>query len=183
MAKARVHASGFDQTTVHESRIQPGFSVNARDHRRGCGLSVRAGNGNAVAKTHQFRQHLGAANNRNTRFVGGDDFRVIRRNRAGNHDNARIAHVFRAMVEINRGAKLSQLLGHRIRRQVGAANLITFVGQNFGNTAHAGTANANKVNVPDATHLGHDRTQFCQILCIHSLRHQLLYSDGDHHRD
>ena len=70
-----------------------------------------------------------------------------------------------------------------IWHQSGAANLITFVGQNFGNTAHAGTANANKVNVPDATHLGHDRTQFCQILCIHSLRHQLLYSDGDHHRD
>lgn len=144
---------------------------------------MRASNGNAVTKTHQLRQHLGATNNRNTRFVGGDNLRVIRRNCAGNDDNARIAHILRAMVEINRGAKLSQLLSHRIRRQIGAANLITFVGQNFGNTAHAGTANANKVNVPDATHLGHYGTQFCQILCIHSLRHQLLYSDGDHHRD
>ncbi|ONG11263.1 hypothetical protein BXT92_08340 [Klebsiella pneumoniae] len=35
----------------------------------------------------------------------------------------------------------------------------------------------------NATHLGHYGTQFCQILCIHSLRHQLLYSGGENHRN
>ena len=99
----------------------------------------------------------------------GNDFRVICRNRAGNDNHAGITHVFRAMVEINGGAKLRQLLGHRIRRQVGAADLVTFVSQHFGNTAHTGTADADKVNVPNATHFGHYGTQFCQLLCIHSL--------------
>ena len=47
----------------------------------------------------------------------------------------------------------------------------TFVLQNFGNTAHTGTTNADKMYVPNATHFGHDGTQFCQLLCIHSLRH------------
>ncbi|ALQ48507.1 hypothetical protein ATN83_4398 [Raoultella ornithinolytica] len=37
--------------------------------------------------------------------------------------------------------------------------------------------------MPDATHLGHYGTQFRQILCIHSLRHQLLYTGGEIHRD
>ena len=47
----------------------------------------------------------------------------------------------------------------------------TFVLQNFGNTAHTGTTDADKMYVPNATHFGHDGTQFCQLLCIHSLRH------------
>ena len=98
-----------------------------------------------------------------------NNFRVIRRNGAGYHHHARITHVFRAMVEENRGAQIRQLLSHRIRRQVRTADLITFVGQNFGNTAHTSTTDADKVNVPNATHFGHYGTQFCQLLCIHSL--------------
>ena len=98
-----------------------------------------------------------------------DNLWVIGRDRRRHHNNARIAHVFRAMVEIDGGAQLAQLLRDRVWRQVGTADLIPFVGQHFGNTAHPGAADANKVDVPDATHLGHDRTQFRQLLCIHSL--------------
>ena len=183
MAKTGMYARSLHQPTVDEGRIEAGFGVNAGYHRGGRGFAVRTGNRNPVTETHEFRQHFRAADHRNARFVRGDDFRVIRGDRAGHHDNAGIAHVFRAMVEINGGAKLRQLLSHRIRREIGAANLVAFIRQHFGNTAHTGTADADKVNVPDATHLGHYGTQFCQILCIHSLRHQLLYSGGENHRD
>ena len=174
MAETGMHARRFHQPAVDEGRVEPGFGVNTGHHRGGSGFAVSSGNRNPVAEAHQLRQHFRTADHRNARFVCGNDFRVICGNRAGNDHNAGIAHVFRAMVEINSGAKLRQLLGHRIRRQVGAADLVTFISQHFGNTAHTGTADADKVNVPDATHLGHYGTQFCQILCIHSLRHQLL---------
>ena len=183
MAEARMDARRFHQPAVDESRVQPGFGVNTGYHRGGGGFAMGPGNGDPVTEAHQLRQHFRTTDHRDTRLVRGDDFRVIGGNRAGNYDHAGIAHVFRAMVEINSGAKLRQLLGHRIRRQVGAADLVTFVSQHFGNTAHTGTADADKVNVPDATHLGHYGTQFCQILCIHSLRHQLLYSGGENHRN
>ncbi len=183
MAKAGMYARRFYQPAVDKGRVQPGLGVNAGYHRGGGGFAVGPGNGDPVAKAHQLRQHFGTTDHRDTRLMRGNDFRVICRNRAGNDNHAGITHVFRAMVEINGGAKLRQLLGHRIRRQVGAADLVTFVSQHFGNTAHTGTADADKVNVPNATHLGHYGTQFCQILCIHSLRHQLLYSGGENHRN
>ena len=183
MAEAGVNACCFNQSTVDKGGVKTCFRVNTGNHCRGRGFTVSAGNRNAMTKTHQLCQHFRAANDRNTRFMRGNNLRVFRRDCAGNDNHARIANVFRAMVEIDRGAKLRQLLRNRIRRQVGTANLVAFVSQNFGNTAHTGTTDANKVNMPDATHLGHYGTQFRQILCIHSLRHQLLYTGGEIHRD
>ncbi len=131
---------------------------------------MSAGNRDTVTKTHQLRQHLGAADNRNTRLMRRHDLGVIRRDSARHHHHARVEHVFRAMVEINGGAQRRQLLRDSVRRQIGPADLVAFIRQHFRNTAHTGAADANEVNVPDATHLGHDRTQFRQLLCIHSLK-------------
>ena len=146
------------QPAVNEGRVQAGFGVNARNHRRGGGFAVRAGDSDAVAKTHQLRQHLCAADHRDTRFTGGDNLRVVGGDGGRNHHHARIQHVFRTVIEVNRRPERAQLLGHRIRRQIGAADLIPFVCQHFGDTTHAGATDADKVNVPDATHLGHDST-------------------------
>ncbi|CNU08829.1 Uncharacterised protein [Salmonella enterica subsp. enterica serovar Bovismorbificans] len=116
MAQTRMNACGFHQSAIHESRVQPRFGINTGHHRGRCGFSVRPGNGDAVAKTHQFRQHFRTANNRNTRFMRRDNFRVIRGNCAGNDDHAGITHIFRTMVKENRRPQARQLLGHRIRR-------------------------------------------------------------------
>ena len=79
MAQTRMHARRLHQATVDESRVQTRFRINACDHRGGCGFTVCPGNGDAMTKTHQLRQHFRAANNRDTRLVCGNDFRVIGR--------------------------------------------------------------------------------------------------------
>ncbi|CCJ84366.1 hypothetical protein BN133_743 [Cronobacter dublinensis 582] len=183
VTETRMRPRRFHQPAVDESRVQPGFSINTRHHRGSRCLAMRTCDGDAVAKTHQLRQHLRAANHRNARLVGRHNFRVIRRNCAGDHDHARVQHVLRTVVEINRGAKRRQLLRDSVRRQIRPADLVAFVSQHFRNAAHTGAADANEVNVPDATHLGHDRTQFRQLLCIHSLkafgkRHNIINSRG-----
>ena len=157
-AQTRMSSCRFHQPAVNKGRVQTGFGINARHHCRGRGLAMRTGNGDAVTKTHQFGQHLCAADYRNTRFAGGDNFRVVGRNRGRNHDYAGIQYVLRAVMEVNRRPERAQLLGYRIRCQVGTADLITFIGQHFGDTTHAGATDADKVNVPDASHLGHDST-------------------------
>ncbi|MNS66224.1 hypothetical protein D3C72_994270 [compost metagenome] len=82
MAQTRVNARRFYQATVNEGRIKTGFCINTGDHRRGRRFTVGTRNGNTVTKTHQLSQHLCAANHRNTRFVRGNNLRVIRGDRA-----------------------------------------------------------------------------------------------------
>ena len=115
MTQTSMDACCFHQTAVDESRIQTRFRIDAGDHRRGRGFTVGPGNGDTVTKTHQLCQHLRTADHRDTRFMGRNNFRVIRRNSAGHHHHARITHVFRAMIKENRGAQIRQLLRHRIR--------------------------------------------------------------------
>ncbi|CCK01034.1 hypothetical protein BN129_540 [Cronobacter sakazakii 701] len=170
VAEARVRPRRFHQTAVNERRVEARFGINTRYHRSGRRFAMRTGNRDTVTKTHQLRQHFGAADNRNTRLMRRHDLRVIRRDSTRHHHHARIKHVFRAMVEINGGAQRRQLLRDSVRRQIGPADLVAFIRQHFRNAAHTGAADANEVNVPDATHLGHDRTQFRQLLCIHSLK-------------
>ncbi len=156
VTQARVYARGFDQAAVDEGRIEARFSINAGDHRRGGGFTVGSGNGDAVTKTHQLGQHLCTADHRDTCFVCSNNFRVVGRDGAGNDHHAGIKDVFRAMVKIDSRTERRQLLRNRVRRQIGTADLVAFIRQHFGNTAHTGAADANKMNVPDATHLGHD---------------------------
>ena len=127
VAQTRMYACGFDQTAVDERRVETSFRINTGDHRRGRGFTVGPGNGDAVTETHQFRQHFCTADHRNARFVRGNDFRVVRGDGAGDHHHARIAHIFRTMVEIDSRPKRRQLLRNRVWRQVRPADLITFV--------------------------------------------------------
>ncbi|MNS64754.1 hypothetical protein D3C72_978920 [compost metagenome] len=127
VAEPRMNARRFNQTAINKCRIETGFRINAGDHRRGRGFAVRTGNRDAMTKTHQLSQHFCTTNNRDARFMRGDNFRVIGRDRAGDHNNARIEHVFRAMIEIDSRPKRRQLLRNRIRRQIGTADLVTFV--------------------------------------------------------
>ncbi len=127
MAQTRMHASGFHQTTVNERRVETRFRINAGDHRCCGGFTVRAGHRNAVTETHQFRQHFRATDHRNARLVRRNDFRVIRGDSAGHYNHARIAHVFRAMIEIDSRPQRRQLLRNRVWRQVRPTDLIAFV--------------------------------------------------------
>ena len=52
MTQARMHACGLHQTAVDKSGIQTRFRVDAGDHCRGRGFTVRPGNSNTVTKTH-----------------------------------------------------------------------------------------------------------------------------------
>ncbi|MNH08746.1 hypothetical protein D3C79_681780 [compost metagenome] len=153
MGTRRLH-----QPTVNKRWVKTGFGINARHHRRGGGFAVRTGDGNAMAIAHQLGQHFCPLDHRNARLTGCDDLRVVCRDSGRHHYHAGIQHVFRAVMKVNRCPKLAQLLGDRVRCQVGTADLITLVGQHLGDTTHAGTTDANKVNVPDASHLGHEST-------------------------
>ena len=127
VAQTRMHARGFDQAAVDKRRVETRFCINTGDHRRGRGFTVGPGNRDAVAKTHQFRQHFCTADHRNARVMRGNDFRVVRGDSARYHHHARIAHVFRAMIEIDSRPKRRQLLRYMVWRQVRPADLIAFV--------------------------------------------------------
>ena len=127
VAQTRMHTCCFYQAAVDERRVETRFGINTGNHRRGRGFTVRPGNRNPVTKTHQLCQHFRAADHRNTRFMRGHNFRVIRGDGAGYHHHTRIAHVFRAMVEIDSRPKRRQLLRNRVWRQVRPADLIAFV--------------------------------------------------------
>lgn len=65
-----------------------------------------------------------------------------------------------------------QPLGHGVASQIRTRYLIPFVGKHFGDPAHTGTTDADKVDATHAAHFGDHSTQFCQF----NLGHNRLFS-------
>jgi len=55
----RIGAVGIDDAAIDHGRVEAAAVEQRRHHRRGRGLAVRAGDGDAGFQPHQFRQHLG----------------------------------------------------------------------------------------------------------------------------
>ncbi len=63
-AEPRIGAVGFDDAAVDDGRIEIAGVEQRRDQRRGRGLAVGAGDGDAALEPHQLGEHLGAPHHR-----------------------------------------------------------------------------------------------------------------------
>src|SRR5256885_591691 len=138
-----------------ERRIKMRGSENARDHGGRGGLSVSAGNGDAVFEAHQFGEHFRARDNGDFALVRFDNFRIVGLNRGRNDDDVRIFDVRSFVAFVNRGAEILKALGCGGRLCVRAGNVIAECEQHFSNAAHADATDSDEMNalkIPEGNH-------------------------------
>ena len=146
-AQTGIGPVGVESAADDHRRVQARFIENGRRQRSGRGFAVGAGNGDARAQAHEFRQHFGPGNDRNAAFPGRHHFRVVFAHGRGFHQHVGLSEVFRIVPA--RGDHRAQLAqpGHRGGfGHVGAVHRIAHVQQNLGNAAHAGPADADHVD-------------------------------------
>ena len=102
LADARVRAGMIHAPADDKRGIEAGSRQNRRDHRGRRGLSVRAGDSDAVFQAHQFREHFRARNHRNFQQMRLDDFYIVRAHGRRNHHHVRAVDIFRLMAFENR---------------------------------------------------------------------------------
>ena len=164
-----IGAGGGQLAANHEGWAQTVSREYRGDQTGSRGFAMGTGDGNAMTIAHQLGQHLGARHHRNAAFDGARHFRVLRIDRAGHHQHVGFLDILGAMADINTGAKGFQALGHRRAFQVRARYLIAQVEQHFGNTAHAHTADTDKVNMADAPHLRQRKGCLTALVSAHGL--------------
>src|SRR5580704_13295318 len=130
----------------NESGVKIRGREYGRDHRGSRRFAVRAGNGNAVFQAHQLRQHFGARNHGNFQAMRFDYFDVLRMHRRGNHHYMRAMNVFRLMAFANHSAETFQSLRHGGGFQIRARNGVAGRKQDFGDAAHAASADAHQMD-------------------------------------
>src|SRR5690606_24130410 len=74
--------------------------------------------------------------------------------------------ILRGMANVHPHTQFTQACYHRRLTQVGTAHLITLVAQHFGNTTHADTTDADKMDTPDAAHFRHHMSNRCSVFHI-----------------
>ena len=142
--------AGTVQTPAdHVGGIKPSCCKHRGGERRRRGLAVRTGNGNAPAQAHEFGKHHGARHHGNVGLARGLHFGVAFVHSRRNDKAVGPVNVFLAMPLVDRGTQMLQAFRDRALRQVRAAYRITEVQKDFGNAAHARTADAYEVNVFD----------------------------------
>src|SRR5690606_41411608 len=73
---------------------------------------------------------------------------LVYRRRSDHHIG--VTHILGTVTDLDTHAHITQTRHHRRFAQIGTADIITLVGQHFGNTTHAGTTDANKMNATNA---------------------------------
>ena len=112
------------------------------------------GNRNPPFKTHEFTEHFSSGNNRNFQFFGGNQFRVIRFDRRRDDNRTRelsISGLEVGPIMTDHYANILLLQARDIIAvsDVAALNHIAQHIESFGNTAHANTADTDKMQNPD----------------------------------
>ena len=170
----RIAAIGRDFAADGEAGGQSGGLENAGRHARHGGLAVGAGNGDALSIAHQFGQHRAAPQHRNAASRRGGHFNV------GGGDGARRHHhvggVNGASVVLvgNRCAQLGETLRRRRAHEIRTADGVALRQQQFGDAAHAGTADANHVDMLHGAHArnaGQPSARLRQRLVGRHIRH------------
>ena len=110
----RVAAEGAEPAADHGGGIEAGPLEHQRDHRRGRGLAVRAGDRDREPQAHQLGEHLGARNHRDAAAPRLDDLRVGRTNRRRVDDDVGVADVRRGCALVD--AHAADALQPRRRR-------------------------------------------------------------------
>ncbi len=151
-AELRVGAGGVQPATDDEGRIETGGGEHRGQQAGGGGLTVGAGDGDAVAIAHQLGEHLRTRHHRDALLQGQRDFRVTGVHRAGNHQHVGTVHVAGVVAEEDFRAEALQALGDGRGLEVGTGDFVTQVEQHLGDAAHAGAADADEVHAADTAH-------------------------------
>jgi hypothetical protein len=132
-----------------EGRVQFGGGQHAGDQAGGGGLAVGAGNRDAFFHAHQLGQHDGARHHRQQLGVGGHHLGVVGLDRGGGDDAVGPVDVRGVVPDVDARAQLLQAAGGGAVAQVAARNGVALVEQHLGNAAHAGTTDADEMDVTD----------------------------------
>ena len=120
--EARVAAECAQPPADHRGGIQSAAFEHQRHHRRGRGLAVSAGDGDAESQPHQLGEHLGPGNDRHLPVVSRRDFRVVERDRRRHDDDVGVADVGAGMSDRDRHAERGQPIGDLRAPGVGSAH-------------------------------------------------------------
>ena len=164
-AQLGIGAGAVELATNHEGRVQPRLTQH-RGNQAGCGgLTMGAGHCNAVAVAHDFRQHFRPGHNRHPAAAGRCHFRVITAHGGGHHHHVCPGAVLGTVADLHFHAHGPKPVCYRAFLDVGTGHVVALVLQYFGNTAHAGTADADKVDMANSAHFRHLVHQR-RIVCI-----------------
>ena len=111
---------------------------------------MRTRNGDAVFETHHFRQHQRAGNDGNLLRHRRRYFGIVFFHCSGSNHHVRTLNVFGRMAGVNLYAQRGQMTGYRALHLIRTGNGIALIVKNFGNAAHARTADADKMDVFDS---------------------------------
>ena len=165
-AQFGVGVRALDLAADHERRIQPAGRQHRRDQAGGGGLAVRAGDGDAIAETHQLRQHFRASHHRHAPLACGAHLGVVLLDRRGHHDHIGLRQVRGGMTFFYGRTQFRQARRSGAGFEIGAAHRVAQIQQYLGDAGHAGAANA------DEMHGAHTP---------HGLIHQSAYGAGLNH--
>jgi hypothetical protein len=147
-SEPRVAAERAQPAANHRGWIEAGAFQDQRDHRRGRGLAMGAGDGDPVAQAHQLGEHLGARNHGNAAAPRLDDFRIRRGDRRRHHDHVGGADVCGVVPEMYSHAELCQPLRHVRFPGVRTRYLVPEIGEQLGDAAHADASDTDEVHPP-----------------------------------
>ncbi len=146
-AEAGVRAHRINASANNDGRIEAACTENTGYHGRRGGLAVHAGNGDSVLEPHEFGQHFSTLNDGDFARAGFLHFRIVGVHRGAGYDHRCAGDVTGFMAFIHNGAQLHQPLSDRRAAQIGSGNFHVLIEQNFGDTTHADSADANEVCV------------------------------------
>ena len=142
---ACVRTVGVNYAAVDNSRVDTARIQQRADHGCCCGFAVGSRDGHVRFQAHQFRQHFGAAHNRQALRTCCIVFSVTGFDRTRDHHNIRILKIFSSLPDENFSPQTGQTIRDFGCLQVRALHSIAMVQKHFGNAGHANAANPHKV--------------------------------------
>ena len=134
----------------NDGRRYPGFSQRHAQHGSGRGLAVGTGYGNALVFVDQRRIDIRAVQFADTEVTRCQHFGIVKGNRRRYHDGVCPLDIFALLaVQSDFRPELFEFLNHFRIGPVRARDFIAQLCHNLGQRAHAGAANAYKMNFFD----------------------------------
>ena len=112
-----------------------------------------SGDRDRVAEAHQLGQHFGSTHDRHPLLACRRNLRVGFIDRAGNDYGVCVAYVVGSVADEDGGALAGKALCLLVGLEVGPLHVVTEAQHDLGYSRHAGTADPDKMNAMDASHL------------------------------
>ena len=152
LTQSRVRVGALEPATDNEGRIKSAFGKNAGDQARRRCLAMRSGNRDRIAKTHEFREHLGALHNGHHLLACGNHFGIGFIDRAGDDNGVCILDIACSVADEYSGALLLKALCLFAGLQIRTLHGVAQAQHDFGNAGHAGTADSDEMDSMNSPH-------------------------------